>query len=53
MWWAKEGKNLSIDELTKTFRKQITLCERLANDRNNPEFITAASIVYQDEVKAK
>lgn len=53
MWWTKEGKNLSIDELTKTFRKQITLCERLANDRNNPEFITSASIVYQDEVKAK
>lgn len=53
MWWAKEGKSLSVEELAKMFKKQITYCEKLANDKAHPEFINSTSITYEDEVKAK
>lgn len=51
MWWAKEGCRLSDDELAKTFRKQITYCERLAN--KDGEFITDPALQYVDDVKAQ
>lgn len=51
MWWAKEGCNLSADELTKVFKKQITFCEKLAN--KDGEFINAGSVEYVDEVRAQ
>lgn len=53
MWWAKEGQALSVEELAKMFKKQITYCEKLANDKTHPEFINSTSVTYEDEVKAK
>lgn len=53
MWWSKEGQFMSIDDLAKTFKKQITYCEKLANDKDHPEFISSTAVTYQDEVKAK
>ena len=44
---------LTVDELTKKFKTQLTLCERLANDKQDPRFIQSAYITYEDEVKAK
>ncbi len=52
-WWAKEGKFQSVEDLAKTFKKQITYCEKTANDKDHPEFINSSSITYEDEVKAK
>lgn len=51
MWWAKEGCNLSKDELDKIFKKQITYCEKVANKEG--EFINDPGIEYVDEVKAQ
>ena len=51
LWWMKEGCSLSVDELTKMFKKQITLCEKCAN--KDGEFIHSEHIYYEDEVKAK
>lgn len=53
MWWSKEGQTLSVDELVKLFKKQITFCEKLANDKDNPEFLTSPFVRYEEEVKAK
>ena len=52
LWWSKEGRFMSMDELCKIFKKQITYCEKLANDKN-PEFISSPFVHYEDEVKAK
>lgn len=52
-WWAKEGQHLPVDELAKMFKKQIAYCEKLANDKNNPEIISSPLIRYEEEVKAK
>lgn len=53
MWWSKEGRFLSMEELSKIFKKQITFCEKLANDKDNPELISSLFVRYEDEVKAK
>lgn len=53
MWWSKEGRFLTMDELNKIFKKQITFCEKLANDKNNPELISSPFVRYDEEVKAK
>ena len=50
-WWSQEGQYLSMEELTKTFKKQITFAEKAANDKANPVLIT--NVRYEDEVKAK
>lgn len=52
-WWLKEGCTLSIDELSKTFKKQLAFCEKLANDKTSPELINSEHLYYEDEVKAK
>ena len=52
-WFGKEGQHLPVDELYKIFKKQITFCEKLANDKDNPELITSPFIRYEEEVKAK
>lgn len=52
MWWSQEGVNLSIDELSKMFKKQITFCEKQAN-QSEPVFIKSEHIRYDEEVKAK
>lgn len=53
LWWSKEGCTLSVDELSKIFKKQLTFCEKLANDKTSPEFINSEHLYYEDEVKAK
>ena len=53
LWWTTEGVTLSVEELAKKFKSQLTLCERLANDKQDPRFIQSAYITYEDEVKAK
>ena len=53
MWWSKEGQFMSVEELTKMFKKQITFCEKVANDKAQPEFISSTSVSYEEEVKAK
>lgn len=53
MWWSKEGRFLSMEELSKIFKKQISFCEKLANDKDNPELISSPFVRYEDEVKAK
>lgn len=53
MWWSKEGRFLSMEELSKIFKKQITFCEKLANDKDSPELISSPFVHYEEEVKAK
>ena len=53
MWWSKEGQFMSVEDLAKIFKKQITFCEKVANDKDHPEFISSTSVSYDEEVKAK
>ena len=53
MWWAQVGCTLSIAELEKIFSKQLTYCNKLANDKANPIFIQSEHLQYVDDVKAK
>ena len=50
MWWSKEGCKLTVEELTKMFKKQITFCEKLAKEG---EYIKDESVEYVEDVKAK
>ena len=50
MWWNKEGSKMSVEELTKIFKKQITYCEKLAKEGT---LIQDESVCYVDDVKAK
>lgn len=52
-WWSKDGMYMSVEDLTKMFRKQITAVEKYANDKTNAEFINSPHVRYEDEVKAK
>lgn len=51
LWWSKEGCTLTVDELNKMFKKQITFCEKLANKEDI--FVSDENVEYVDEVKAK
>lgn len=51
LWWQHEGKQLSTEELAKTFKKQISFCEKIGN--KEAVFIEDESVEYVDEVKAK
>lgn len=51
MWWSKEGYTLTVDELSKMFKKQITFCEKLANKEG--VYLQDESVAYIDDVKAK
>lgn len=53
MWWAQHGCTLSVAELEKIFSKQLTYCNKLANDKEHPIFIQSEHIEYVDDVKAK
>lgn len=50
MWWSKEGCTLTVDELTKMFKKQITFCEKLAKEGT---LIADENIEYVEDIKAK
>lgn len=51
LWWSKEGCTLSVEQLSKMFKKQIAFCEKLAN--KDEVLIQHESVEYVDEVKAK
>lgn len=51
MWWSKEGCTLTVEELAKMFKKQITFCEKLANKESI--YIEHESVNYINDVKAK
>lgn len=53
LWWTTEGCNMSVDELSKKFKSQITHCEKLANNKTNPHLIESKHIIYEDDIKAK
>lgn len=53
LWWLNEGKHLSVEELSKLLKKQLTFCEKMANDKTNPQLIKSEHINYCDDVKAK
>ncbi len=53
MWWSCEGCKMTVEELTKVFKKQITYCEKLANSKTNPVQIKSELISYEDDVRAK
>ena len=44
---------MTVEELTKVFKKQITYCEKLANSKTNPVLIKSELISYEDDVRAK
>lgn len=51
LWWSKEGCTLTVEELSKMFKKQITFCEKLANKEDI--FVRNESVEYIEEVKVK
>lgn len=53
MWWSHYGCTLSVAELEKEFKKQLTFCNKLANDKANPILIQSEHVEYVDDVKAK
>lgn len=50
MWWSKKGCHLTVEELTKMFKKQIAFCEKLAKEGT---YISDESVEYAEDVKAK
>lgn len=52
LWWQEEGCHMSIDELTKMFKRQVTFANKLANEAQ-PVLIDDESVTYVEEVKAK
>jgi len=53
LWWAKVGCTLSKEELDKTFKTQITFCEKMANDKTNHLLLESEHVEYVEEVKAR
>ena len=53
MWWSQYGCTLTVPELEKEFKKQLTFCSKLANDKAHPLFIQSEHIEYVDDIKAK
>lgn len=50
-WWSQVGSTMSMEDLAKEFKKQISFANTAANSKDNPIFITG--VRYEDEVKAK
>lgn len=53
LWWSQVGCTLTVEELSKMFSRQVTFCNRQANDKKNPMLIQSEHISYVDDVKAK
>ncbi|WP_290302461.1 hypothetical protein [Muribaculum intestinale] len=51
LWWQREGCTLSVEELAKIFKKQVTFCEKLASKES--VFVENAGLEYYDDVKAQ
>ncbi len=52
LWWTTEGCTLTVEELAKMFKKQITFAEKMANAKE-PIILHDPAIIYTEEVKAK
>lgn len=52
MWIRGNLSTMTVDEVAKEFKKQITYAEKLANSAE-PTFIESEFVEYVDEVKAK
>lgn len=50
-WWSQVGCTLTMEELSKEFKKQITYANTAANSKDAPMFIS--DVNYVDDVKAK
>lgn len=50
-WWSQVGCTLTMEELCKEFKKQITYANTAANYKDAPMFIS--DVNYVDDVKAK
>lgn len=51
LWWQHEGCKLSVDELAKIFKKQLTFCEKLATKEEI--LVENTGLEYYDDVKAQ
>lgn len=51
LWWQREGCTLSVDELAKIFKKQVTFCEKLATKEG--VLVENAGLEYYDDVKVQ
>lgn len=51
LWWQREGCNLSVDELAKIFKKQVTFCEKIATKEDI--LVENPGLEYYDDVKAQ
>jgi hypothetical protein len=50
LWWSREGCRLTVEELRRMFRRQLTFAEKMARE---DIFIQDDAVRYVDEVKAK
>lgn len=51
LWWKHEGASLSVEELSKIFKKQISFCEKIAT--KDGIFAESPALEYVDDVKAQ
>lgn len=51
MWFTREGKSMSMEDLEKVHKKMITYCEKVVN--KDGEQIQSAFVKYIDDVTAK
>ncbi len=51
LWWQREGCTMSVDELAKIFKKQLTFCEKLAT--KDEIFVESSGLEYYDDIKAQ
>lgn len=50
-WWSQVGYYMTMEDLCKEFKKQITYANTAANSKDAPIFIS--DVLYVDDVKAK
>lgn len=51
LWWKHEGCKLSVEDLVKIFKKQVTFCEKIATKEN--VFAESPGLEYYDDIKVK
>lgn len=53
LWWSQVGCTMTVEDLNKMFSKQITFCNKIANDKINPILIESEHLEYVDDIKAR